>query len=82
MISDALHNFSDNIAMRLSKIYFWIEASRDSCCNETHIEVEDMAVNKTAEIQKLIEHELHERYEINHTTLQFECRVCENTSMI
>lgn len=49
---------------------------------EAHIEVEDMLVSKTAEVQKLIEHELHERYEINHTTLQFECGVCENKNMI
>ena len=40
---------------------------------EAHIEVEDMAVSKTIEIQKQIEHKLHDKYEINHTTLQFEC---------
>jgi cobalt-zinc-cadmium efflux system protein len=49
---------------------------------EAHIEVEDMVVSKTAEIQKLIDYELHERYEINHTTLQFECDNCDNKTMI
>jgi len=49
---------------------------------EAHIEVEDMTVSKTAEIQKLIEHELHERYEINHTTLQFECDKCEVKNIV
>jgi cobalt-zinc-cadmium efflux system protein len=49
---------------------------------EAHIEVEDMVVSKTAEIQKLIEHELHERYEINHTTLQFECDKCEVKKLV
>lgn len=44
---------------------------------EAHIEVEDMAVSKTVDIQNLIEHELYEKYEINHTTLQFECDKCE-----
>jgi len=49
---------------------------------EAHIEVEDMVVSKTAEIQKLIDNELHERYEINHTTLQFECGACEEDELI
>lgn len=49
---------------------------------EAHIEVEDMAVSKTIDIQKLIEHELHERYEINHTTLQFECDKCETKKLV
>ncbi len=49
---------------------------------EAHIEVEDMVVSKTAEIQKLIEHELHDRYEINHTTLQFECDQCEVKKLV
>ena len=43
---------------------------------EAHIEVEDMKVSRTTEIQKIISKELHNRYEINHTTLQFECEVC------
>ncbi len=49
---------------------------------EAHIEVEDMAVSKTADIQKLIEHELYERYDINHTTLQFECDRCEKKKLV
>ncbi len=49
---------------------------------EAHIEVEDMGVSKTAEIQKLIEQKLHDKYEINHTTLQFECGVCEEVRLI
>ncbi len=49
---------------------------------EAHIEVEDMAVSKTSEIQKLIEDKLHDKYEINHTTLQFECGACEEVDLI
>jgi cobalt-zinc-cadmium efflux system protein len=49
---------------------------------EAHIEVEDMAVSKTIEIQKQIEHKLHDKYEINHTTLQFECDKCESKTVI
>lgn len=49
---------------------------------EAHIDVEDMAVSKTIEIQKQIEHNLHHKYEINHTTLQFECGVCDKIELI
>ncbi len=49
---------------------------------EAHIEVEDMAVSKTSEIQKLIENKLHDKYEINHTTLQFECGACDEVELI
>ncbi len=49
---------------------------------EAHIEVEDMAVSKTIEIQKKIEAELHDKYEINHTTLQFECDRCKTTQLV
>ena len=49
---------------------------------EAHIGVEDMAVSKTIEIQKQIEQKLHNKYEINHTTLQFECGACEEVDLI
>ncbi|AFH50552.1 Co/Zn/Cd efflux system component [Ignavibacterium album JCM 16511] len=49
---------------------------------EAHIEVEDMTVSKTSEIQKIISTELHNRYEINHTTLQFECEVCDKFDIL
>jgi cobalt-zinc-cadmium efflux system protein len=49
---------------------------------EAHVEVEDMAVSKTADIQKLIEKELYDRYEINHTTIQFECDKCEIKKLV
>lgn len=49
---------------------------------EAHIEVEDMTVSKTAEINKLIEHQLHDKYEINHTTLQFECDQCDVKNIV
>lgn len=49
---------------------------------EAHIEVEDMTVSKTSEIQKLISAELQNRYEINHTTLQFECELCNEFDIL
>ncbi|MBK6912568.1 MAG: cation transporter [Ignavibacteriales bacterium] len=49
---------------------------------EAHIEVEDMIVSRTTEIQKQIEKNLHDKYEINHTTLQFECDKCEVKNIV
>ncbi len=49
---------------------------------EAHIDVENISVRETTEIQKQIEHKLHDKYEINHTTLQFECGVCEEVELI
>lgn len=49
---------------------------------EAHIEVEDMMVSNTTEIQKIISAELHNRYEINHITLQFECELCDKLDII
>ncbi|MGB9907782.1 MAG: cation diffusion facilitator family transporter [Candidatus Saccharicenans sp.] len=49
---------------------------------EAHIEVKDMAVSQTAEIQKRISEELQQHYDINHVTLQFECQVCKKQEII
>ena len=49
---------------------------------EAHIEVDEMTVGQSTEMQKEIEHLLHEKFGINHTTLQFECNKCENKSMV
>jgi cobalt-zinc-cadmium efflux system protein len=49
---------------------------------EAHIEVENISVYETTEIQKEIEHQLHDKFEINHTTLQFECNKCGNKTIV
>jgi cobalt-zinc-cadmium efflux system protein len=49
---------------------------------EAHIEVGNISVKETTEIQKQIEEKLHEKFEINHSTLQFECNKCENKTII
>mgnify|MGYP001168288840 CR=1 FL=1 len=67
--------------LNIHHIHLWKLNDNDTHF-EAHIEVEDMAVSKTAEIQNELEQELHERYEINHITLQFECNKCENKSII
>ncbi len=49
---------------------------------EAHIEVEDMTISKSSEIQKIISAELQNRFGINHTTLQFECELCERFDIL
>lgn len=49
---------------------------------EAHIEVKDIHVSETSQIQKRIEEKLHELYEINHTTLQFECDKCKVKKLV
>ncbi len=49
---------------------------------EAHIDVDNIPVRETVEIQKQIERKLHDKYEINHTTLQFECGRCEEIELI
>jgi cobalt-zinc-cadmium efflux system protein len=49
---------------------------------EAHVEVENISVGETESIQKEIEHTLHDKYDINHTTLQFECDMCDSKEMI
>jgi cobalt-zinc-cadmium efflux system protein len=49
---------------------------------EAHIEVENISTQEATEIQKLIERELHARYDIHHTTLQFECNKCMQQDIV
>lgn len=49
---------------------------------EAHIEVEDMTISKSSEIQKIISAELQNRFGINHTTLQFECELCDRFDIL
>ena len=49
---------------------------------EGHIEAGNILVAETTEIQNQIEKMLHDKYEIHHTTLQFECGKCTTKTII
>ncbi len=49
---------------------------------EAHLNVEDMMISNTTTIIHSIEHILLEEFKITHVTLQFECDVCDNKSLI
>jgi len=72
---------SVNGVKNVHHIHLWKMNDNDTHF-EAHIEVGNISVRETNDIQKQIEHKLHDKFEINHTTLQFECNVCKNSSMI
>ena len=49
---------------------------------EAHIDVDDVPVSRTAGIRREIEKSLHDKHDINHTTLQFECDSCTKKGLI
>jgi len=49
---------------------------------EAHIDVEDVLVSRTVEIQRQIEQRLHDGNDINHVTLQFECDRCTTKGLV
>jgi len=49
---------------------------------EAHIDVDDVPVSRTAQIRGAIEQCLHDTYDINHTTLQFECDSCTKKGLV
>jgi len=49
---------------------------------EAHVIVDDMSVSKTDSIIEKIEKLLHNKFEICHVTLQFECNKCKQTDLI
>lgn len=67
--------------LNVHHIHLWKLSDNDTHF-EAHVEVKDLPVSQTAAIQKQIAEELQKRYAINHTTLQFECRVCQNLDII
>ena len=49
---------------------------------EAHIDVDDLPVSRTAVIRADIERCLRDRYDITHTTLQFECDSCRIKGLV
>jgi len=49
---------------------------------EAHVDVADRLVSETEPLLQKITEVLHENFEINHVTLQFECDACTTTELI
>jgi len=67
--------------LNIHHIHLW-KLNDNNTHFEAHIEVNNISVIETSEIQKKIEDKLHYKYEINHTTLQFECDKCEVKKLV
>ncbi|MHB9014421.1 MAG: cation transporter dimerization domain-containing protein [Ignavibacteriaceae bacterium] len=49
---------------------------------EAHVETDNILIGDTKVIQDRIKELLHDKFEINHTTLQFECNNCAVKELI
>ena len=65
----------------LHHVHLWCVDDSDTHF-EAHLEVDDMPVRDTGPLVDRIEHLLHERYEINHVTLQFEVDRCAAKTLV
>ncbi|GAB4274869.1 MAG: cation diffusion facilitator family transporter [Deferrisomatales bacterium] len=65
----------------LHHVHLWCVDDADTHF-EAHVEVEDMPVSATESLVERIEHLLHNRYEINHVTLQFEVDRCASKKLV
>ncbi|MCX7876350.1 MAG: cation diffusion facilitator family transporter [Melioribacteraceae bacterium] len=78
-----IKNFVESIPLvkNIHHVHLW-KLNDTETHFEAHVEVDDMKVSDTSKIQLLIEQELNEKFQITHTTLQFECGVCEEVNLI
>lgn len=67
--------------INIHHIHIWSVGENDVHF-EAHIDIQDMMVSETCEIQEKIEHILMEEFPINHITLQFECDKCSPAKLI
>jgi cobalt-zinc-cadmium efflux system protein len=49
---------------------------------EAHVEVKDMPVSDTGIILDQLQKELHDHFDVTHTTIQFECDKCDVKTMV
>ncbi|NOX19481.1 MAG: cation transporter [Chlorobi bacterium] len=62
-------------------VHFWRVNERDVHF-EAHVKVADMPVSRTESILTEVEKLLHDKFEIGHVTLQFECSLCETENLV
>jgi len=62
-------------------VHFWKVNERDTHF-EAHVKVLDMMVSNTEFLISEIEKLMHDKFKINHVTLQFECDRCESEGLI
>ena len=56
-------------------LHVWTVAP-DYIALSAHVTIEDQSISQTADTMQALKETLHENYEIEHTTIQFECENC------
>ena len=62
-------------------VHVWM-AGENEILLEAHVNVNDMMISQSAELRGRIEKSLHDKFGIEHVTLQLECNHCKDTSLI
>ncbi len=65
----------------LHHVHLWCVDDSDTHF-EAHLEVDDMPVSATGPLVDQVEHLLHDSYDINHVTLQFEVDRCASKALV
>ena len=65
----------------LHHVHVWCVDDQDTHF-EAHVEVDDMPVSRTEALVDAVERVLHDRFEINHVTLQFEVDRCADKALV
>lgn len=62
-------------------IHMWMVGENDIHL-EAHVNVQDMKISESDRLRKKIIERLHDRFDIHHITLQFECNQCPESDLI
>jgi len=78
-IQKAVESF-DHVA-NIHHIHVWSVGENDIHL-EAHVNIDNMMTVSSDVLREKIENELHDKFEIRHATIQFECGKCENEGII
>lgn len=70
-----------NEVQNIHHIHLWMVGDNDAHL-EAHINVNDMKVSESDSLRIKIEKALHDKFGIEHITLQFECNQCPETGLL
>lgn len=62
-------------------IHLWMVGDKDAHL-EAHVNINDMKISESDSLRLKIEKSLHEKFGIDHITLQFECNQCPESGLI
>jgi cobalt-zinc-cadmium efflux system protein len=62
-------------------IHLWMVGDGDIHL-EAHVNVNDMKISESDSLRQKIENLLHDKFNIHHITLQFECNQCHDVGLI